>query len=173
MIEAKLRNNELFLKMSKVTDMRFEVIDCIASDGQPIEREVTCEVADDGMSWKLTFKAGRHGSDKVAKEYVKYLTDDKGTTGASIGCTTLEESPDKLNFAFLGNLYIQDHDDKNSGNSGPYCIAEILLLLRGILPEAIITGGSAEEIWKMSMMSRFSRAFASGLMPRVRVQAHY
>ncbi len=86
--------------------------ECYASKGQPIEKEVVCELADDGISWKLTFKAGRHGSDEAADKFIKYITADGKMTGASIGCKTMVTHPDKLNFAFLGDLYIRDKNDK-------------------------------------------------------------
>ena len=111
MLEETMRENKLYLQIATIESMRFVTKACIASDGQPIENAVQCQISEDGISWVLTFKAGRHGSEKVAEQFIQYVTDGGNTTGATIACETGESKPEKLNFAFLGDLYIKKRGD--------------------------------------------------------------
>jgi len=90
---ATIRDNHVQLSLTGLKIISFDVTDHSISDGQPYEG-VTVEGND-----KLNVRAGRHGSEKVAKWFR-----DKASTGAVIACDTFDSYPGKLNFAVYGKL---------------------------------------------------------------------
>ena len=110
---ATKRENKLIIQVSGVSKMEFRTKEVSISDGQPFDRDVESKMGDDGISWELVFKAGRHGTSDVAEKFIDYITDNKTTTGASIATDSYDNHPSKLNFAFLGDLVIKTiGDDK-------------------------------------------------------------
>ncbi|CUV65808.1 hypothetical protein BN3087_450038 [Sulfurovum sp. enrichment culture clone C5] len=90
---ATEHDNYLQLSLTGIKIKSFDVIDYSISDGQPYGG-VTVSGDD-----KLNIKAGRHGSEKVAK-WFKQIAD----TGVVAACDTFDSYPDKLNFAIYGTL---------------------------------------------------------------------
>lgn len=90
---ATIHDNYLQLSLTGIKIKSFDVTDHSISDGQPYEG-VTVSGDD-----KLNIRAGRHGSDKVAKWFK-----EKADTGVVAACDTFDSYPDKLNFAVYGTL---------------------------------------------------------------------
>ncbi len=90
---AKEHDNYLQLSLTGIKIKSFDVTEYSISDGQPYDG-VTVSGDD-----KLNVKAGRHGSDKVAK-WFKQIAD----TGVVAACDTDDSYPNKLNFAIYGTL---------------------------------------------------------------------
>ena len=94
---ATLRTNTFTLKMSGMSNLKFDVHGYSYTSGQPWEgiSSITCSSG----SCVLTVKAGRHGSTRVAN-WFKAVVDD----GSAIACDSDADWPNELNFGFRGTM---------------------------------------------------------------------
>ena len=94
---ATLRTNTFTLKMSGMSNLKFDVHGYSYTSGQPWEgiSSITCSSG----SCVLTVKAGRQGSTRVAN-WFKAVVDD----GSAIACDSVSPLPNKLNFGFRGTM---------------------------------------------------------------------
>lgn len=95
---ATIRDNDFTLKMTGMSDMEFDISGHSITSGQPWEgiSKISCNSSGDCT---MTVRAGRKGSKNVAQWFK-----DNVDGGSALGCSTIDQMPSELNFAFIGTM---------------------------------------------------------------------
>lgn len=124
---AEIRTNELYLDLSGFDQVSFNVDDFKVSKGQPYEKnekdeKLKVDIGQVGSMWKMTIKAGRHGTSEVA-DWFK----DNVAGGACIANASNDAVPEKLNFAVKGTLDLIINDDTTESKEKTYSIKDVVI----------------------------------------------
>ena len=98
-IESTVRTNKFTLEMSGLSNLKFELTDHFITSGQPWEGISKIECRLDGSGCTMYVMAGRVASKETANWFA-----DAIKPGSALGCETTDTMPERLNFAFKGNM---------------------------------------------------------------------
>lgn len=93
--------NIFIFKISDIKEMKFVYKDHSITDGKFKPEGISLEKTKDKYIFRLSIKADRHGSEKVAKWFKNEIKDKPA--GA---CDSHDKLPEKLNFAVKGDLIL-------------------------------------------------------------------
>lgn len=108
-VKATIRTNNFTLEMSGLSDLKFEINSHSITDGQPWEGISKIECNDKGCT--MSVMAGRKDSNSTANWFA-----DAIKPGSAVGCDTIDNMPDQLNFAFKGTMSFDHGGNTYTGN---------------------------------------------------------
>lgn len=110
---ASKKDNIVRIEVSEVTEMKFECTKYSVSKGQQLDdKNIEVSLSEDKLTWEINIKAGRHGTEEVAKWFKEQISSQKEQSGAVIACDSYDEMPVSLNFAVEGTMTMKFRDGK-------------------------------------------------------------